>query len=159
MNTSTELRMNEPRSALRDRPAGVAVARVLLIVLTIAVLGRVQEVEAQSGSPQPLRSTPVLTQALADSAFAGTVLNSSVLELAPGAEVTQAHRHDAELFGYILDGAVLTSLENGPIQRYDTGQMFYERRGILHTYFANASAETPARVLIIDLAKPADQAQ
>jgi quercetin dioxygenase-like cupin family protein len=110
-----------------------------------------------AGAQQPtqLRSTPVLTQVLSDSTLAGAVLTSSVLELIPGAEVTQPHRHDAELFGYILEGAVLTSLENGPIQRYEEGQMFYEPRGILHTHFANMSQDTPARVLVVTVSRPA----
>jgi quercetin dioxygenase-like cupin family protein len=113
---------------------------------------------AQTAQP-PLRSTPVLTQALQDSAFAGMVVNSSVLELRPGGVVAEPHRHDAELFGYILEGAVLTSLENGPIQRYEQGEMFYERRGILHSHFANASEDVPARVLIFNISRPAAPAQ
>ncbi|MQA92274.1 MAG: cupin domain-containing protein [Gemmatimonas sp.] len=122
----------------------------------LTLLGVPIAAAAQSASAQPLRSTPVMTQALEDSAFVGVVVNSSVLELVPGAEVTEAHTHDAELFGYILEGAVLTSLENAPIQRYEAGEMFYERRRILHTHFANASSESPARVLIVQIATPDD---
>src|SRR5690606_27408117 len=114
----------------------VAVTLLLLVPLSV----RAQQ-------PAQLRSTPVLTQALADSSLAGVVLSSSVLELVPGAELTQPHRHDAELFGYVLEGVVLTGLEHGPIQRYEAGQMFHEPLGILHTHFANESPTEPARVL------------
>mgnify|MGYP006176369777 CR=1 FL=1 len=49
---------------------------------------------------------------------------------APGALLTNPHQHPGELFGYVLEGAILTSLENGPIQRYQAGEMFYEHRGV-----------------------------
>ncbi|MEX2584514.1 MAG: cupin domain-containing protein, partial [Gemmatimonadota bacterium] len=82
------------------------------------------------------------------------VVTSSVLELAPGAVLTNPHRHDAALFGYVLEGAILTSLEHGPIQRYEEGEMFHEPLRILHTHFENPDPDMPAQVLLVTIAKP-----
>jgi quercetin dioxygenase-like cupin family protein len=107
----------------------------------------------QQASTQPLRSTPVLTQALTgDPELAGKAVTISRLELAPGALLTDPHTHPAELFGYVLEGAVLTGLNNAPPQRYETGQVFYEYRGVTHTHFQNASETQPARVLVVRVA-------
>lgn len=109
---------------------------------------------AQTPADQPLRSTPVLTQPVADPDLEGAVVTTTHLELVPGALLTNPHRHPGDLFGYVLEGAILTGLGNGIPTRYEAGQMFYEPRGILHTHFQNASETTPARVLVVLLTKP-----
>lgn len=116
------------------------------------LLGAVQSSHAQE--PSPLSSQPVRSQVLTDSIFGGAQMASNQLTLAPGAVLTNPHRHPGDLFGYIIEGAVLTGLENGEPVRYEAGEMFYEPRGILHTHFQNASETTPARVLIVLLTKP-----
>ena len=122
-------------------------AGVLLAAHATAAAGQQNSTPA---SAQPLRSTPVLAQPLTgDPALQGKSVTTSRLELAPGALLTNPHQHPGELFGYILEGAILTSLDNGPIQRYEAGQMFYEHRGVTHTHFENESKTEPARVLII----------
>lgn len=125
----------------------LALAGALVFVHTSAATAQQTSTPA---SAQPLRSTPVLAQPLTgDPALAGKSVTTSRLELAPGAVLTNPHQHPGELFGYILEGVVLTALENGPIQRYEAGQMFYEYRGVTHTHFENESKTEPARVLII----------
>jgi quercetin dioxygenase-like cupin family protein len=81
----------------------------------------------------------------------GYALSSSVLELVPAGVDTVAHRHDSELFGYVLEGAVDVQLEGGPMQRFEAEQMFYEQRNVLHAYLGNPNQ--PARVLILNIVK------
>ncbi|WP_373399995.1 hypothetical protein V8V91_10450 [Algoriphagus halophilus] len=52
----------------------------------------------------------VFSKALSDPGLAGFRVESSVMTLVPGAEDTVAHRHDAELFGYVLEGNVQIGL-------------------------------------------------
>jgi quercetin dioxygenase-like cupin family protein len=100
-----------------------------------------------------MRFHPVLTQALRDPELAGYSLQTSVAELAPGAVDTVDHRHGAEVFGYVLEGSIVTKVDRGPRTTYTTGQMFYEYRGALHGHFENPSRTSRARVLILFLIK------
>jgi quercetin dioxygenase-like cupin family protein len=102
---------------------------------------------------RPIRFHPVLTQALRDPELAGYSLQTSVAELAPGAVDTVDHRHGAEVFGYVLEGSIVTEVDRGTRTTYSAGQMFYEYRGALHGHFENASRTAPARVLILFLIK------
>jgi quercetin dioxygenase-like cupin family protein len=76
-----------------------------------------------------------------------------VAELAPGAVDTVDHRHGAEVFGYVLEGSIVTEVDRGARTTYAAGQMFYEHRGALHGHFENPSRTAPARVLILFLIK------
>lgn len=109
--------------------------------------------QAQQQAPRPLTSTPVTSQQLTDSIFPSTTMTSNQIVLAPGATLTNPHSHPGDLFGYIVEGAVLTGLEHGELIRYEEGEMFYEPKGILHTHFQNASDTVPAKVLIVLIAK------
>jgi quercetin dioxygenase-like cupin family protein len=95
----------------------------------------------------------VLVQALRDPELAGYSLQTRVAELAPAAVDTVDHRHGAEVFGYVLEGAIVTQVNRGPPTTYAAGQMFYEPRGALHGHFENPSRTSRARVLILFLIK------
>lgn len=101
----------------------------------------------------PIRFQSVLAQALRDPELAGYTLQTSVAELAPGAVDTVDHRHGAEVFGYVLDGSIVTQVDGGPRTTFAAGQMFYEYRGALHGHFENPSRTSRARVLILFLIK------
>ena len=102
---------------------------------------------------RPIRFHPVLVQALQDPELAGYSLQTSVAELAPAAVDTVDHRHGAEVFGYVLEGSIVTQVDGGSRTTYAAGQMFYERRGALHGHFENPSQTSRARVLILFLIK------
>lgn len=122
-------------------------------LLTLALILNAPALVAQQASAQPLQSTPVLTQVLTDSVFDGTSMTTSQIELAPGALLTNPHSHPGDLFGYVLEGTVLTALGHGEVQKYEAGSMFYEPKGSLHTHFENESKTDPARVLIVLLTR------
>ncbi|HEY5748050.1 MAG TPA: cupin domain-containing protein [Chryseolinea sp.] len=95
----------------------------------------------------------VLRQALSDPELADYKMESLVMTLAPGAVDTVSHRHDCELFGYVLEGDVQIALVTKVPNTFSTGQMFYEKRNILHTLAKNPSQEKAARVLLIFIIK------
>ncbi len=101
----------------------------------------------------PMTFAPVLSTALSDPELTDYKMESSVMTLAPGAEDTVSHRHDAELFGYVLEGSVEIALVTKEPQTYATGEMFYEKRNILHTLTRNQSQEQLAKILLIFIIK------
>lgn len=123
-------------------------------VVSLALIVYAPALKAQQDTGQPLRSTPVLTQVLTDSVFGGASMTTSEIELAPGAVLTNPHSHPGDLFGYVLEGTVVTALNHAGIQRFEVGSMFYEPKGSVHTHFENASKTDPARVLIVLVSRP-----
>ena len=123
----------------------------------LCALARVAGAQATPARPaaadtlRPIQFQPVLTQALKDPELAGYSLQSSVAELAPMATDTVDHRHGAEVFGYVLEGSIVTQVDGGPRTTYTAGQMFYEPRNALHGHFENPSRTSRARVLILFL--------
>ena len=101
----------------------------------------------------PLSFNPVLSQVLSDSLLRDYKMDVTVMTVTPGGIDTVSHRHDCELFGYVLDGSIEIALETKNTKRYNTGEMFYEKRNILHTVTKNGSTTKPARVLLLLLIK------
>jgi quercetin dioxygenase-like cupin family protein len=58
------------------------------------------------------------------------------------------HRHNAQVFVYVLDGAVRMQIEGGAPVTLRAGDTFYEGPDDVHTISANASRTKPARILV-----------
>ena len=69
------------------------------------------------------------------------------VEYLPGG-ASLAHRHNAQVFVYVLEGAVKMQVAGGPLLTLGPGQSFYESPDDIHTVSANASATKPARILV-----------
>jgi quercetin dioxygenase-like cupin family protein len=80
-------------------------------------------------------------------------MDVTVMTITPGGIDTVSHRHDCELFGYVLEGTVEIALVTKTPKTFKAGEMFYEKRNILHTLTKNGSATKPARVLLMFLIK------
>src|SRR3954447_16504914 len=70
-----------------------------------------------------------------------------VVDFAPG-EVSQPHRHNANLFVYVLQGDVVTQVEGEAPKNLKAGDVFYESPADVHIVSRNASADKPARLLV-----------
>lgn len=126
---------------------------ILLFAITlvsIAVFG--QHNSAHTETPA-LQFQQVLSQTLSDPDLQGYKMESSILTIKPQGIDTVSHRHDCELFGYVLEGSVDVALVTKTPKTYKAGEMFYEKRNILHTLTRNGSRDKPARVLLIFLIK------
>lgn len=127
---------------------------LLSFVLLVAVPARGQHhTEKAKGSQEPLSFQPVLSQLLSDPELNAYKLESSLMTIAPGATDTISHRHDCELFGYVVEGEVLIGLDNNTPRAFTPGQMFYEKRNVLHSLTKNAKADGPAKVLLLFIIK------
>ncbi len=111
-----------------------------------------------SATPQEqLKRTALMTQELP--ALDGGNLEVTVqqLEYVPGG-ASDAHRHNGCTFVYVIEGAVVTKIDDGPEKIYKPGEMFYEPPLHLHAVSRNASASEPAKFLVfrvIEKGKPA----
>ena len=122
----------------------------------------------------------VLTLIAIDSAIAAdaaestsvTPLLSKDLVGVPGKEVVMLtvgylpggsslpHRHDAQVFVYVLEGSIVTQVDGQPAVTLKAGETFYESPTDVHRKSANASSTQPAKFLVFfvkDKGKPASR--
>jgi quercetin dioxygenase-like cupin family protein len=86
------------------------------------------------------------------------VLMITVTYLPGGASVP--HRHDAQVFVYVLEGELTMQIKGGTAHTLGPGQTFYEGPEDVHQVSANASPTKPAKILVFmvkDKAKPASR--
>jgi quercetin dioxygenase-like cupin family protein len=70
-----------------------------------------------------------------------------IVDFAPG-EASQVHRHNADLFVYVMEGSIITQLKGGSPQTVHVGDVFYESPTDIHTVSRNASETQPAKLLV-----------
>ena len=80
----------------------------------------------------------------------GKSMKGILVEYGPG-EGSPAHVHPKSAFTYatVLEGAVRTSVNDGPAVVYKAGQNFAEMPGDRHTVDENASKTEPAKMLAV----------
>jgi quercetin dioxygenase-like cupin family protein len=72
--------------------------------------------------------------------------------LSPG-EVVPAHRHNADVFAYVLQGSIITQMKGGRPQTVRAGEVFYESPTEVHVASRNASTTQPATLLVFFVKK------
>jgi quercetin dioxygenase-like cupin family protein len=111
----------------------------------------------QAGAAQnQRRGAPLISQDLPK--LDGKDWNVTVVpvEYPPGGG-SESHRHPAHVFVYVLEGALVTKLDDGETVTYKPGQMFYEQPMHLHTIAKNASQTEPVKFLafmLVEKGKP-----
>ena len=91
----------------------------------------------------------LMKQRLADMADKATVLT---VDYAPGA-ASDSHVHPGSVFAYVLEGTVVTQLEDGKLMTYTKGQSWYEPPKKPHLVSKNGSRTEPAKLLVILLSE------
>jgi quercetin dioxygenase-like cupin family protein len=115
---------------------------------------------ADSAGQEKSRGTaqPLLTQDLPDIPGKEVVI-LTVTYLPGGASLP--HRHDADVFVYVLEGSVLMQVDGQPPVTLGPGQTFHEGPADIHRQSANASATKPAKFVVFmikDKNKPGTRA-
>jgi len=75
----------------------------------------------------------------------------------PAAGASLPHRHDAQVFVYVLEGELTMQVRGAPAVTLRAGQTFYEAPNDIHQVSANASKTAPAKFLVVmikDKGKP-----
>ena len=98
---------------------------------------------------------PLLTEPL--SSVPGKEVVVLTVEYLPGG-ASAAHRHDAEVFVYVLEGAMVMQVDGKEPVTVRKGQTFKESPTDIHRQSANASKTEPAKFVVFmvkDQGKPA----
>ena len=80
----------------------------------------------------------------------GKSITALVVNYPPGGG-TPPHHHAPSAFitGYVLEGAVRSQVDDGPVKVYHVGEYFTENPGAHHRVSENASKTEPAKLLAI----------
>jgi quercetin dioxygenase-like cupin family protein len=90
-------------------------------------------------SQQPLASQP------------GTDVTVITVDYPPGA-ATPPHEHPGYTYAYVLEGSVISQINDAKPQTYSQGQMWTEQPHDRHMVSKNASKTAPARLLVFMIA-------
>jgi quercetin dioxygenase-like cupin family protein len=113
---------------------------VLFLLLAFSSVPAFSSANAQAG-----KATPLMTKDLPD--VPGKEGMMETVDFAPG-EVSQRHRHNADVFVYVLEGSIITQLNGGSAQTVHAGDVFYESPNDVHSVSRNASETKPAKLLV-----------
>ncbi|HEK1006825.1 TPA: cupin domain-containing protein [Pseudomonas putida] len=69
---------------------------------------------------------------------------------APG-QASPAHQHPGAVMAYVLEGAVVSKLNDEQEKTYKAGEYWYEAPGTVHSVSRNASQSKPAKLLVWSL--------
>jgi quercetin dioxygenase-like cupin family protein len=84
----------------------------------------------------------------------GRVAMLREFERPPGTGGTP-HRHPgSHTFGYVLEGTYEIQVDDGPLKRLQTGEVFYEPPGALHAISRNGSSTEAVRYLVFTVSDP-----
>jgi quercetin dioxygenase-like cupin family protein len=81
----------------------------------------------------------------------GKTLTAVEVTFPPGVQ-SPPHRHAGSVMVYVLEGAVRSSLDDGPEKVYRVGETFFEPPGTHHMGSASASPTERARILAVFVA-------
>jgi quercetin dioxygenase-like cupin family protein len=129
-----------------SKPVGLLRFTYAFIVcaLIVAALG----VGSAIAADQNAKTTLVYEHALPN--VPGKSIKSVLVEYGPGGR-SPAHTHPKSAFIYatVLEGAIRSSVNDGPVVTYRTRQSFSEMPGDRHSVSENASKTEPAKLLAV----------
>ena len=67
----------------------------------------------------------------------------------PPGHVSDAHRHEAHTFVYVLQGNIDMQVAGGELKHLKPGDVFYENPNDVHTVATNTSKTKPAKILVV----------
>ena len=94
---------------------------------------------------QPPEVVTLMSKALTDIPDKEGVMIT--VEYPPGG-ADPVHRHNAQAFVYVLEGAIVMQVKGGKEVTLTPGQTFYEGRDDVHVVGRNASLTMPAKMLV-----------
>ena len=100
----------------------------------------------------PAASAVAVKQLIAKdlSGISGKEALMSTVTYPPGG-ASPPHRHDAQVFVYVLEGELIMQVQGGPKVTLRPGDTFYESPTDVHAVSANASQTAPAKFLVFIL--------
>jgi quercetin dioxygenase-like cupin family protein len=117
---------------------------LIVCALIVATLG----VNSGIAADKEAKVTLVYEHALPN--VPGKSIKGVLVEYGPGG-TSSAHTHPKSAFIYatVLEGAIRSSVNNGPVKTYRAGESFSEMPGDRHSVSENASKTEPAKLLAV----------
>ena len=132
--------------ALNADPTERSMKHILcsLLVATLPLSGALAEAQKEKNA----KVTLVYQHELPN--VPGKSIKAVLVEYGPGG-YSPAHTHAKSAFVYatVLEGAIRSEINDGPVTVYEAGQSFSELPGDRHAVSANASQMKPARLLAV----------
>jgi quercetin dioxygenase-like cupin family protein len=128
-----------------SKPVGLPRYTLIVCALIVATIGGVS-----SGMAADKNSKITLVYEHALPNVPGKSMKGVLVEYGPGG-TSSAHTHPKSAFIYatVLEGAIRSSVNNGPVVTYRAGQSFSEMPGDRHSVSENASKTEPAKLLAV----------
>jgi quercetin dioxygenase-like cupin family protein len=129
-----------------SKPGGLPRLIYALIVCTLIIT----TLDLSSGIAADKNSKVTLVYEHALPNVPGKSIKGVLVEYGPGG-TSSAHTHPRSAFIYatVLEGAIRSSVNNGPVVTYRAGQSFSEMPGDRHSVSENASKTEPAKLLAV----------
>jgi quercetin dioxygenase-like cupin family protein len=121
----------------------------MLLFLLLAV-SSTNVLKGSSTNSQVAKETPLMTKDLPDVPGKEGLIER--VALSPG-EIVPPHRHNADVFAYVLEGSIITQLMGGKPRTVHAGEVFYESPTDVHVESRNASTTQPATLLVFFVKK------
>ena len=88
----------------------------------------------------------------------GKSIKGVLVEYGPGGS-SEAHTHASTAFIYatVLEGSILSQVNDGPVKEYKAGESFSEMPGDRHGVSANGSKTAPAKLLAVFVVDTAEK--
>ena len=140
---------------MRITPVYVLGAGVLAIMGMLATPAR--SWAGDGAPPSPPTVAELMTRDVVG--MPGKQVTMITVSYLPGG-ASMAHRHDAQVFVYVLEGAMTMQVDGSAPVTVGPGQTFYEGPHDVHRVSANASQTVPAKILVSmlkDKARPASR--
>ena len=108
----------------------------------------VSAASAQDASGDKRKVTLVYDQVLPN--VPGKSIRGVLVEYGPGAfSAPHSHPNSAFIYATVLEGAIRSQVNDGPVMTYRAGESWSENPGDRHRVSANASDTEPARLLAV----------
>jgi quercetin dioxygenase-like cupin family protein len=121
---------------------------VVPVVLFAIAIGTFASRLRAAGTPAPVSSAEIHDLMARNLLSApGKEVRMLTVEYAPGGS-SPPHRHNAEVFVYVLQGSLRMQLRGSPAVTLLPGATFYEAPDDVHEMSANASDTEPAKFLV-----------
>lgn len=122
--------------------------RILLLLIAASLAAAAQSTNIAS----------LLTKDIPE--FQGKEVTMITVTFAPG-QASKAHRHQAHVFVYVLEGQVVMQVAGGEARQLGPGETFYEKPSDIHVVSKNSSDTKSAKILVVmlkDKDKPISEA-
>jgi quercetin dioxygenase-like cupin family protein len=120
-----------------------------LLVLSLATIGAGGAV-AQDTKLQDTKSKVTLVYDHTLPNVPGKSIKGVLVEYGPGgSSPAHTHANSAFIYATVLEGAIRSQVNDGPVTTYRAGESFSEMPGDRHGVSENASAAEPAKLLAV----------